>query len=306
MDVVEMIASKLGADYRRNEYHCDCPFCGKAHKRGHTHFSFCEKGYKCWVCGASGLIEKLAQHVSIDFVTPVVKTTKQEQKPRQWQKNAQLYLNSFLEVPNRISAWQRYKALTLDSIVQFKLGVGVLPSSRCQHRRLIVPLFENDTIVGFRGRSIDCECSRWLTCGGSKTILYNRDLIETGCSLIICENQIDCILAMQEYDSIAVCSTAGAGTWREEWTQHIIDAKPSEVYICFDNDIAGTPNEEAYIQAVKQLNGKLPHPNGPRLANTLKKAGLTVKLHRWQKGTPLKADLGWLIENNKKGKQVAA
>jgi hypothetical protein len=46
-----------------------------------------------------------------------------------------------------------YKPLSLDSILRWKLGVGILPSSRCEKRRLILPVFDGGRLVAFHGRA---------------------------------------------------------------------------------------------------------------------------------------------------------
>lgn len=288
---------------RRGHVHVECPSCGKEPKRGQTHFSFSERGAHCFVCGFSASLSRLAQQLQVTpIVTPVRPARVQEApRPRYWQQNPQRFLQAFLEAPDRLDLWQQYKPLSIDTISRWRFGVGVLPSSPCSHRRLIYPLFERDRIVGFRGRAISCDCAKWISCGGSHAVCWGLDLVTTGATVLIVENPVDAALAMQEEpDVVAVASTAGAGTWREEWTARLATAQPEQVICWLDNDLAGCPNRETYRElraAWQQAHPgmKVPEPNGPRIANALNDAGLHATVYRWPVGTPSKADLGWAL-----------
>jgi DNA primase len=54
--------------------------------------------------------------------------------------------------------------------------------------------------------------------------------------LIICEGEFD-RLVLEAHDFIAVTSTGGAGTFREEWAREF--AKIPHLYVCYDRDTAG-------------------------------------------------------------------
>src|SRR5262249_32620302 len=113
------------------------------------------------------------------------------------------------------------------------------------------------------------------------------------------ENMIDCLLAMQRYPQVvAVASTAGAATWRDEWTELIKSVRPRRSIVWYDNDLAGTPNKETHRRLIAERlqQGKPPiEPNGPQVANSLLGAGIATLLYEWPRGTPAKADLGWAL-----------
>ena len=293
---------------RRGEVHIDCPYCGKQAKRGQTHFRFSVRGFKCWVCGESGSLKRLAEQLDaqpLDRPVPRAVAPVAPARPRAWQTNPQAVLERFLEAPDRLPLWQAYKPLTLETIARWKLGVGLLPSSACRHQRLIYPLLEDGRIVGFRGRSTGCDCPKWLTAGGSKTVLFGLELVEPGSEVILVENPVDALLAIQETPGVvAVASTAGAGTWREEWTQELRQRRPAHVTVWLDHDLAGNGSRYHWHEMVADWKAKhpdckrIPDPNGPRIANLLEAAGIRASLYVWPKGTPLKYDLGSaLIEN---------
>lgn len=233
-------------------------------------------------------------------------------KPAHWLSNTGYYLERYCEALDRVNVWQAYKPLSLESISRYRLGVGAMPApSSCLYPRLIVPVFWRGTCVGFRGRAFRAgdDSSKWLTAAGMTPYLYNADLITPGCDLIICENQIDAVLAMQETPGIvAVCSTHGAGTWLPEWTALIAAISPRRVIVWLDNDLAGQPNQEteqalvavwrikmqAKVKAgeIRAMPQAHPHANGPRIVQDLRRAGVKSLLYQWPVGTPAKHDLG--------------
>lgn len=289
---------------RRGHIHIACPECGKEVKRGTTHCSFNERGLHCFVCGYSTSLWKLAETLQATPQAPArIRQIPQEpQRPRAWQSNPQLVLERLLAHPERLQLWQAYKPLTIDSISRWQLGVGILPSSQCQHKRLIYPVYLDGQIVGFRGRAIACDCPKWLTAGGSQTVLWGLEVVKPGSTVIVCENIVDAALSMQVEPSIvAVASTAGAGTWRPEWTTRLAQLRPELVLIWLDHDLAGNDSRWHHAEMVAEWHAKNPkakHPpaaNGPRIANELLAAGIRTSLYEWPKGTPFRADIGWAL-----------
>jgi hypothetical protein len=298
---------------RKGEVWTPCPFCGKDEgKRKSTHFSFSERGFRCFVCGESGGLKRLAEQLNArpsDLPVRIHQLPTPPAPPRFWQTNPQAVLHRLLESPTRLQDWQAYKPLTVETIARWRLGAGVLPSSACRHKRLIYPLVEDGRIVGFRGRSTGCDCPKWLTAGGSTTVLFGLDQVIHNAEVILVENPVDALLAMQETPGVvAVASTAGAGTWREAWTEELRRRRPAHVTVWLDNDLAGCPNPQTYVrlrQAWMQLHpGKHPpEPNGPRIATALQAAGVRCSLYRWPSGTPAKYDIGAALMD---GRRLAA
>lgn len=301
----EQLITILQAELRRDHrYHADCPFCGKEIKKGQKHFSFCEDGYTCWVCDAKGGLQKLAQHIGAGgMVERPARRAVQPQEPRSWQQRPDYYLSRYTGALDRVTRWQGYKPLSLDSILRWNLGVGVLPSSRCQHRRLILPVFDDGKVAAFHGRAYlaDDTDAKWLTSGGSsKQVLFNGDLLRTGCTVLIVENFVDAILAMQAAPDVVAVAGGGA-SWQEVWTAQIAASQPKQVLIWLDHDLAG--NGSRYHQAEllaewKRRNPKaqhVPEPSGPKIANQLLEAGARASLYEWPKGSPLHADIGMAL-----------
>lgn len=310
-DLLDTLAAQLNAELRRDRrYHSDCPFCGKEAKRGQKHFSFVAEGYVCWVCGSQGGLRALAERVGAQGEAPRSAPRRQEPAPpRRWQLAPERYVQQFCEHPMRLPDWQAYKPLTIDTIARYRLGVGVLPSSRCDVRRLIVPVYHAGQVVAFHGRAYrpDDAHAKWLTAGGSrKDVLFNVDALRPDSVVIVCENLVDCLMA-QEAEPGIVAVAGGGVAWQEAWTQQIAASRPRHVLVWLDNDLAGCPNPETHRAALaawratmaqRVAEGKItrvpsdPEPRGPQIANALLAAGVKASVYRWPAGTPQKMDLG--------------
>lgn len=305
----DQLVTQLQAELRRDHrYHADCPFCGKEAKKHQKHFSFCEAGYFCWVCEAKGSIQTLAMHVGAGTVTVAPKRAQEPQRPRLWQQRPEYYLQRYTGALDRVQCWTAYKPLTLDSISRYKLGVGVLPSSRCMHRRLILPIFAGGTIAAFHGRAYlpDDTDAKWLTAGGSsKLVLFGADKLKVGATVVICENFVDAILAMQAAAEVIAVAGGGA-SWQDAWTEQIAQSRPKQVLVWLDNDLVGCPNQETYRALLAEWRVshpdalRVPEPNGPKIANQLLVFGVKAHVYEWPKGTPAKADIGWALMSDRR------
>lgn len=291
---------------RRGECHIDCPFCGKEAKRGQTHFSFSARGYHCFVCGASGSLERLFCQVTGQRMQPrraqpaPRRRVTRDAPARNWAR----IVAGYQAHPRRYELWRSYKPLSEATIHAARLGVGVFPKyiSRCRHERLMVPLVRGGKIVGLRGRGLGCGCPKWLTAAGSETILYGLDEARNGGVLWVVENIIDALLIHSRHpDWDAVASSSGVATWRDEWTEGIAQLKPRLVIVAFDNDLPGqalgkTRAQLADAWRAKTGRQKLPPMYGRRVANALLREGVSARLFQWPAEAPPKADIGWLFE----------
>lgn len=221
----------------------------------------------------------------------------------------------------RYAAWARYKPLDPRLIYTHQMGTGTLDlypwlgyhTSRCQHNRLLVPVYDGaGTLIAVRGRRIDCACvgDSWLNLAGSVPYLYGVDDIPHDATVILCENMIDALLVHQYHPSAwGAATTGGAGTWRDDWTRRLIDLAPARVIVWYDNDLAGSPNQETLTAELDAWREKMrqagqpattpPQPNGPRVLAKLRAAGLPATAGAWPSGTPRGWDVGKQIAHEK-------
>ena len=302
---------------RKGEVWIDCPSCGKDKK----HFSFNETTGHCFACDYSGSISQIAALLNICAENKPVKARRTApQRPEYWQRNPEPWLARYCEAFDRISRWEAYKPLSLDSLARHRLGVGKLPiwsEKQCRwydypHRRLIVPVFNNGVCVAFHGRACDPADSgaKWLCASGSdKKVLFLTRPIKQGDTLVLVENYVDAILASEAAPD-AVYAALGGASWQEQWTAQIAASRPARALVWLDHDLAGNGSRyheaellalwrhgvEARRAAKPELAArpfpKPPEPRGPKIANDLNAAGVATQLYVWKRGTPLKQDLG--------------
>lgn len=139
---------------RKGRVHLVCPNCGKEPKQGQVHCSFSDKGFYCFPCGTGGSLQRLAELLQVqpDGFAPAVQRHTEPRKPKQWQRDPERYVDDYCAALDRVTHWSAYKPLTLESIARFRLGVGKLPASRCEHRRLILPVYAAGQVVALHGR----------------------------------------------------------------------------------------------------------------------------------------------------------
>ena len=156
-------------------------------------------------------------------------------------------------------------------------------------------------VVALRGRRTTCTCdAKWIQAMGSRSALFNADGLRCGAQVVVSESPVDAMLLMQEMpEVVAVASSNGAATWRDEWTAVIAASQPESITVWYDNDLAGTPSNYEEMarewRAAHPQATRIPDPNGPRVVNRLLRAGLRARLCQWPLGTPAKADLGWAL-----------
>lgn len=287
---------------RHGECHISCPECGKETKKGQIHFSFSERGGFCFCCGhkvsLSGLAEKLgfAEGAKYTPVSPP-RVARINTAPPSWMLEPSALLEAYTSHPERFSLWRAYKPLPVAVIEEKRLGVGVLPASKCRHPRLILPVFWGTALVGLRGRAIDCSCAKWLAPGGTRLDLlplYNHEALTPGCVAWLVENPVDALMLTEKtgYVGLATYSTA---YWREAWAEALKET--SLVVVAFDNDIPGNGGgrqRETFVRDWLRTHAMVPEPRGVQLVNQLLKTGLNAVLYDWG-NAPVKTDIGSML-----------
>lgn len=281
-NLLKQLAIHLNAELRRDgEWHANCPYCGKPMKRGDTHFSFSDKGFKCFVgnCGVSGSLRKLAKHVGLDtgdYIAP-------SYTPEPIKVESSVFPYSLIERyerhPKRIELWQAYKPIPEELIIRYRLGVGKLPDEKggfMKTDRLTIPFIRDGKLVMLRGRAMNNHPVKWMTCG-SPARLFNGESITRDCIVIVMENQADALVGWDYWkheNGVPVASSGGAGTWLTSWSEYIRKVNPRGVLIAMDNDKAG-------------------QEGGVKVANSLRAARYLnpIQFHQYGEDAPYKSSL---------------
>lgn len=299
---------------RRGEYHIDCPFCGKETHRGQTHFSFSDAGYKCFVCGSSGGLVALSRQFGMTDI-PLMPRTERKPEPAAiapWRMNPDLLLAGYWNHPQRYTAWQNYKPLSKGSIDRHQFGYGQLPFQgkdgdwyMSKGNWLIVPLFEQGQLVGLRGRNLTDNGPKWISATGTSYTLWGTDGIRAGDTVWLCENYVDAAWLMQVHPEWKAVAIGGATTWRDGWCDFLWTRKPSRVVVALDCDLVGQASGNTLARLRKQWmvdhpGLAVPEPNGPRIANSLRKSGINAMLFKWPADAPDKAGIDWVLSQGEK------
>lgn len=312
MSLFPALCQQLGVvPDRRNEAHATCPACGKEPKRGQVHFSFSENGAKCFVCGTAYSLAGLAARLDIIDLPAMPRQVRHytPPTPRPWQDDPEALVSRYTGALDRVDQWRAYKPLSIDTIARWELGVGVLPSCACVHRRLVYPIRIAGRVVGLRGRRFacpeSCPAAKVAQAAGSRMELFNMDGLRDGAEVMICENAIDAILAMQEWPELVAVAIGGAAMWDDDWTVVIAAHRPKRVTVALDNDLAGCPNFETLTRESalwRETHGApAPFPNGPKIVHLLRSADVNAECWKWPKGSALHYDLGaWLSDADRR------
>lgn len=265
---------------RHGECHIACPKCKHPSSPRTPHCSFNAYGWHCFVCGEGGSLANLSNLVGLEsgrYAAPV-RPPKPPQKPATWLANTEHMIEKYTAHRASWTLWRAYKPVSREDYELHRLGVGVLPLSKCHHERLIVPIYDGTMCVGLRGRRINCDCAKWLAPGGtliSLYPLYNQAAIYPGCTAAIVENPIDALL-ISRIAGVVGLATYSVAYWQERWSEALRDARRIEVM--YDNDVPG-------------------RTAGIKLANRLNRDGLRAFFFSWPENTPAKYDVGDMLTN---------
>lgn len=143
------------------------------------------------------------------------------------------------------------RGLSLETVQRFQLGHD--------GRRFFVPIRDEvGRVVNIRRYDPDARQAHFKMVswregyGGARLWPFEsleRALTQPDTSLLLCEGEMDCLLANQ-LGFAAVTATGGAGTWREAWNSMFAGR---DVVICYDIDAAGRAGALNVAQALHRV-----------------------------------------------------
>jgi len=327
--ILDLKATLAAEPDNRGEYHAKCPFCGKEPKRGTTHFSFSENGYKCFVCGQGGSLKSLAHSLSVIPSQQIVIPRKIKKRPvrADWKNwGYKEYEKRFFEYGDIYHYWGQYKPLTRKQIDDNCLGYGILPNSSCHHARLVVPIWDRKTnrLLCLRGRKINCDCpQKWTVSAGfnlDRMPIFNYQNVNDGDLLFVVENPIDAIMAtvnekmimlalpqlrpemikrlIEDRTAVSAVASLSVSYWKKHWNRTL--KRAGQIIVAYDNDLPGNGNWRYYKYWVnewkKEKGNKPPIPNGTKLVNRLRQSKINAVLLDWGE-RPQKYDIGDYLDD---------
>ncbi len=141
----------------------------------------------------------------------------------------------YKNLPERIRDWLKQRRGLNDEIIdRFRLG--------WDGKALTIPIYNADNqYIFFKFRKDpqdNSDLSKYWYSPNSSAELYGWEhIINPKPSIILCEGELDRLI-LEAHNLPAITTTSGAGSFKDEWAK-IINALPSQLFICFDNDEAG-------------------------------------------------------------------
>jgi DNA primase len=148
-------------------------------------------------------------------------------------------------IPDNILTWLLKRGLTDKVIRDNKLSWN--------GSQIVIPIFDPDgkfLFNKYRRDPFSNDGPKYKYDAGSSAQLFHADRLEKNnihLSVIVVEGEMDA-MRLEAEGLLAVSSTGGSGTWREEWND-LLQGKM--IFVCYDNDDAG-------LQGAVKLLTKIP------------------------------------------------
>lgn len=237
-----------GIEYRERgdelELHCLFNDCD-ADSRGteaHLYINKHTALYDCKKCGEKGNLITLKEHFGI---LPVRKS-QPKRLPASLDKQVAIYHEV---LPEDVKEYLRSERLLTDQIID-DYQIGYM-TERGRHW-ITIPVTDRTGSVQFIKLRQDpftvndTQPKYMHTPAGSEAGIFNAKILsEKPDALVICEGEFDC-LVLRRFGIPAICSSAGAATFKEEWIDQLNFVR--EFYVLMDNDDAGHKGAESLIK----------------------------------------------------------
>jgi len=253
--ITEYLTQKGIAFTERNgELVAKCVFndCDKDSRPNEAHLYFhAETGqYNCKKCGETGNIVTLAKHLgdTIDDISISPRKTTKPKKVGKGRISVDLVEQCHEALPDHIRTYLHARGLTDALIAHYKLGWGQFYGMNW----ITIPIKNQDGDFTFFKLRLDpnkpkeTDKYRFYPAGSTAT-LFGWDMLKGNGEIVICEGEFDSML-LSSIGIPAITSTAGAGTFKEEWIAHLKNLK--KIHICFDKDDAGEKGAEKLIASL--------------------------------------------------------
>lgn len=221
---------------------------------GHLYFNSETGQYDCKKCGEQGNMITLAKHLGDSINDITLNPRKFTQNIRKYpQFDSSLVETCHQAIPDRIRRYLNARGISDAVIDDHKLGWGEFYGKWW----ITIPIQDIDGNFIFlklrkdpEDKSNDIKYKFYPA--GSNATIYGWKMLENNNIIVICEGEFDQLILLQNAIP-AITSTAGAGTFKNEWIEPL--KKMEKIYICFDKDEAG---EKGAGRLIKLLSEHLP------------------------------------------------
>ncbi len=202
----------------------------------HLHINSETGQYHCKKCGESGNLVTLKKHFG-DW--PDKKTSPGRQHRHNNLPAPKEAVRCHKALPQKVRDYLiTERGLTAAVIDEAMIGYGVFYGRHW----ITIPIFGIDNVEFLKLRSLPWDTEnpdKYKTYPSHSAELYNGHslLVSKSEEVVICEGELDAVMARRHSLPLAVSSTAGAETFKEDWLAYFKHVRT--VWLCFDNDEAG-------------------------------------------------------------------
>jgi Toprim-like len=213
--------------------HClfnDCDVDSRGNE-AHLYFNKHTSQYQCKKCGEKGNLTTLKDHFGIESLRP----TPPKRMPASLDKQAAIYHDT---MPNDIRDYLHNERLITDEDIDgYQLGY----MEQRGRKWITIPVTDRSRNVLFMKLRQDPSNPvegqpKYMSTGGEASMFNAQVLNDKPDALVICEGELDC-LVLHGFGIPAICSTAGAATFKDEWIDQLNFVR--DFYVLMDNDEAG-------------------------------------------------------------------
>lgn len=238
-------------------------------------------GFKCFSCGVHGDVLDFVGYFSFGnqynpaaHFTEVVdrlagikiaplpeRTVRPRPEPtKQLLLNLETILDWHDNMPAERRAYWKSRGLFDQTINDFFLG--------WDGKRYTIPHLYRLVPFGCKRRQSEIDDgidAKYTSVAGGRSGLFNADCLWTTDHVVITEGEIDAML-LNQWGFPAVSSTAGAGTFKEEWSELFLSVP--KIWILYDNDEAGRKGEQLVHSTLRRAK-VIRYPQGIKDAGDL-------------------------------------
>ncbi len=243
MTIQEYLEQVLGCEETSNDQLVGmCPFC---EKDKHFYANKEHGAWDCKRCGETGsfwgLLKRLKDKKAQEhFFTKGTQSTEMSTFRKQITEKADYMYKVLTETDLAKSAREYLKGrgITSEDAERYKLGFADDLGA------ISIPYFDGEDVVGIKYRLINPleGQPRYLNETNSKCELYNKNAITSAKEIIICEGELDAIIA-HKLTKLPVVALPGKDSLKEEWLALLAPIK--KIYLCLDKDAQDTAKKHA-------------------------------------------------------------
>ena len=277
-EFTDYLAKHNIGDYKKknDEISFPCPFdvaCDGDHKGNeeyHCNFNLTNCTYHCFKCGASGNYLTLLRHFGdYEEYNEKQKLKKEPTNSRRQTSLETTVRNIHKKSRKDIQEYFNGRGINSNSIDKYMLGLGTLGG----HHGFIIPILDRDGKIAYvkiRRRPEDESAETIAETMNQKSsfqkyIVYpagvslalvgeDQILKSTSSDVLICEGELDRIIAIQEGIKMpVVCGGGGAQTFKDEWIDALKNMR--NIYISLDRDKAG---EDGFEKLAGKITERIP------------------------------------------------